>query len=78
MNTYLCVVLVGATKSFKSASRFSVADLQDITSPRSLKKELATRQTNPEAKGISTRDKGTKRKKPTESSKGLPLMASVS
>ncbi|KAJ0746346.1 hypothetical protein HanOQP8_Chr05g0176531 [Helianthus annuus] len=61
-------------KSSKSASRFSVADLQDNASPRSLKKELAASQSNPEPKGMSTRGKGTKRKKPTESSEGLPLM----
>ncbi|MFS7953310.1 hypothetical protein Hanom_Chr07g00617021 [Helianthus anomalus] len=30
-----------AAKSSKSASRFSIADLQDIASPRSIKKELA-------------------------------------
>ncbi|KAF5805891.1 hypothetical protein HanXRQr2_Chr05g0214761 [Helianthus annuus] len=74
MNTYMCFMLVGAVKSSKSASRFSVADLQDIASPLSLKKELAASQSNPESKGMSTRGKGTKRKKPTETSKGLPLM----
>ncbi|MFS7935803.1 hypothetical protein Hanom_Chr05g00407841 [Helianthus anomalus] len=74
MNTYLCVMLVGAAKSSKSASRFGVADLQDIASPRSIKKELAASQSNPEAKGMSTRGKGTKRKKPTETSEGLPLI----
>ncbi|KAJ0618271.1 hypothetical protein HanLR1_Chr02g0049001 [Helianthus annuus] len=63
-----------AAKSSKSASRFSVGDLQDIVSPRSIKKELAANQSNPKAKGTSTRGKGTKRKKPTESSEGLPLM----
>ncbi|MFS7888588.1 hypothetical protein Hanom_Chr00s000001g01596991 [Helianthus anomalus] len=64
----------GDAKSSKSASRFSVADLQDIASPRSLKKELTASQSNPEAKGMSTMGKGTKRKKPTESSEGLPQM----
>ncbi|MFS7966977.1 hypothetical protein Hanom_Chr09g00780321 [Helianthus anomalus] len=63
-----------AAKSSKSASRFSVADLQDIASPRSIKKELAASQSNPEPKGMSTRGKGTKKKKPTKSSEGLPLM----
>ncbi|KAJ0946701.1 hypothetical protein HanRHA438_Chr01g0006871 [Helianthus annuus] len=67
-------MLVGAAKSSKSASRFSVADLQDIASPRSLKKELAASQSNPEPIGMSTRGKGTKRKKPAETSEGLPLM----
>ncbi|MFS7888593.1 hypothetical protein Hanom_Chr00s000001g01597041 [Helianthus anomalus] len=61
-------------KSSKSASRFSVADLQDIASPWSLNKELAASQSNPEANGMSTTVKGTKRKKPTESSEGLPQM----
>ncbi|KAJ0433918.1 hypothetical protein HanPSC8_Chr17g0774491 [Helianthus annuus] len=63
-----------AAKSSKSTSRFSVANLQDIASPRSIKKELAASQSNPESKGMSTRVKGAKRKKPSESSKGLPLM----
>ncbi|MFS7935807.1 hypothetical protein Hanom_Chr05g00407881 [Helianthus anomalus] len=74
MNTYLCVMLVGAAKSSKSASRFSVSDFQDITSPWSIKKELDASQSNPEAKCMSTRGKRTKRKKFTESSEGLPLM----
>ncbi|KAJ0475530.1 hypothetical protein HanHA300_Chr13g0466481 [Helianthus annuus] len=74
MNTYLCIMFVGAGKSSKSTSRFSVADLQDNASPRSLKKELAASQSNSEPKGVSTKGKGTKRKKPTESSEGLPLM----
>ncbi|KAM0008578.1 hypothetical protein Hdeb2414_s0110g00797921 [Helianthus debilis subsp. tardiflorus] len=63
-----------AAKSSKSASRFSNGDLKDIVSPRSIKRELAASQNNPEVKGMSTRGKGTKRKKPTESSEGLPLM----
>ncbi|KAJ0752821.1 hypothetical protein HanPI659440_Chr09g0328681 [Helianthus annuus] len=75
MNTYLCVMLVGAVKSSKSASRFSLNDLQDIASPKSIKKDLAASQSNPEPKGMSTRGKGTKRKKPAETSEGLPLMA---
>ncbi|MFS7964144.1 hypothetical protein Hanom_Chr08g00746761 [Helianthus anomalus] len=74
MNTYLSFMLVGAAKSSKSASRFSVADIQDIASPRSLKKELAASQSNPKPKGMSTRGKGTKRKKLAETSEGLPLM----
>ncbi|KAJ0525075.1 hypothetical protein HanHA300_Chr09g0307841 [Helianthus annuus] len=63
-----------AGKSSKSASRFSVADLQYIASPKSLKKDLAASQSNPDPKGMSTRGKGTKRKKPAETSEGLPLM----
>ncbi|MFS8003380.1 hypothetical protein Hanom_Chr13g01213291 [Helianthus anomalus] len=74
MNAYLYVVLVGASKSSKSATRFSIVDIKDIASPRSLKKELAASQSNPEPKGMSTRGKGTKRKKPAETSEGLPLM----
>ncbi|KAM0057949.1 hypothetical protein Hdeb2414_s0005g00164471 [Helianthus debilis subsp. tardiflorus] len=63
-----------AAKSSKSASRSSVGDIQDIVSPWSFKKELAASQSIPEVKGMNTRGKGTKRKKPTESSEGLPLM----
>ncbi|KAJ0866978.1 hypothetical protein HanRHA438_Chr12g0557861 [Helianthus annuus] len=67
-------MLVGAAKSSKSASRFSLTYLQDIASPKSLKKDLAASQSNPESKGMSTRGKGNKRKKPAETSEGLPLM----
>ncbi|KAJ0814446.1 hypothetical protein HanPSC8_Chr17g0785811 [Helianthus annuus] len=75
MNTYLFFVCVGAVKSSKSASKFGVSDIQDIVSPRSIKKELAASQSMPESKGISTRAKGrSKRKKPSESSEGLPLI----
>ncbi|MFS7953308.1 hypothetical protein Hanom_Chr07g00616991 [Helianthus anomalus] len=69
-----CIPFAGAAKSSKSASRFSIADLQDIASPRSIKKELAVSQSNLEPKDMSTRGKGTKRKKPTETSEWLPLM----
>ncbi|KAM0008609.1 hypothetical protein Hdeb2414_s0109g00797551 [Helianthus debilis subsp. tardiflorus] len=66
---------VGAAKSSKSASRFDVSDIQDIVSPRSIKKELAASQSMPESKGMSTRAKGgSKRKKPSQSSEGLPLI----
>ncbi|KAF5811474.1 hypothetical protein HanRHA438_Chr04g0191481 [Helianthus annuus] len=61
-------------KSSKSAFRFSVGDLQDIVSPRSIKKELAASQSVSEVKGTCTRGKGAKRKKPSEPSEGLPLM----
>ncbi|MFS7913050.1 hypothetical protein Hanom_Chr02g00137121 [Helianthus anomalus] len=74
MDTYLCIMLAGVAKSSKYASRFSLSDLQDIASPRSLKKELAASQSNPEPTSMSTRGKGTKRKKPAETSEGLPLM----
>ncbi|KAJ0788584.1 hypothetical protein HanPI659440_Chr05g0193411 [Helianthus annuus] len=62
-------------KSSKSASKFGVSDIQDIASPGSIKKELAARQSIPESKGMSTRAiGGAKRKKPFESSEGLPLI----
>ncbi|MFS7954282.1 hypothetical protein Hanom_Chr07g00628471 [Helianthus anomalus] len=60
----MCFMLVGAAKSSKSASRFSLTDLQDIASPKSLKKDRAASRINLEPKGMSTRGKGTKRKKP--------------
>ncbi|MFS7953714.1 hypothetical protein Hanom_Chr07g00621861 [Helianthus anomalus] len=63
-----------AGKSSKSASKFSVADLQDIASSRSIKKELAASQSNPGLKGMSTRGKGAKRKKTTEPTESLPIM----
>ncbi|KAJ0501006.1 hypothetical protein HanHA300_Chr11g0395821 [Helianthus annuus] len=63
------------TKSSKSASKFGVSDIQDIVSPRSIKKELAASQSIPESKGMSTRAKGgNKRKKPSESTSDLPLI----
>ncbi|MFS8033615.1 hypothetical protein Hanom_Chr17g01571661 [Helianthus anomalus] len=75
MNTYLFFVCVGAANSSKSASRFSLSDIQDIVFPRSIKKELAASQSMPESKGVSTRANcGSKRKKPSESSEGLPLI----
>ncbi|MFS7929694.1 hypothetical protein Hanom_Chr04g00335561 [Helianthus anomalus] len=58
-----------AAISSKSASKFGLSDIQDIVSPRSIKKELAASQSIPE-----TRGKGSKRKKPSESSEGLPLI----
>ncbi|MFS7937164.1 hypothetical protein Hanom_Chr05g00424381 [Helianthus anomalus] len=60
--------------SYTMSSKFSLTDHQDIASPKSLKKELAASQSNPEPKGMSTRGKGTKRKTPVETSEGLPLM----
>ncbi|MFS7976274.1 hypothetical protein Hanom_Chr10g00890551 [Helianthus anomalus] len=74
MNTYMWIIFVGAAKSSKSASRFSVGDLQEYVSPRPIKKELPTSQSIPETKGVSTMGKGTKRKKTAEPTKGLPLM----
>ncbi|MFS7922022.1 hypothetical protein Hanom_Chr03g00243731 [Helianthus anomalus] len=64
-----------AAKTSKSASKFGVSNIQDIVSPRSTKKELVASQSIPESKGMSTRAKGgNKRKKPSESSEGLPLV----
>ncbi|MFS8020329.1 hypothetical protein Hanom_Chr15g01414281 [Helianthus anomalus] len=74
MNTYLCFMLVGAGKSSKPISRFSVADIQEIASSWSIKKELAASPNILEPKGMSTKGKGTKRKKTAEPSEGLPLM----
>ncbi|MFS7893992.1 hypothetical protein Hanom_Chr00s001273g01678301 [Helianthus anomalus] len=61
-------------KPSKSTSRFSVTDIQEYASPRSLKKELVASQIIPKTKGVSTRGKGTKRKKIVEPLEGLPLM----
>ncbi|KAF5755296.1 hypothetical protein HanRHA438_Chr17g0811061 [Helianthus annuus] len=64
-----------AAKSSKSASKFGVSDIQDIVSPRFIKKELASSQSIPESKGMRTRAKGgNKRKKPSESTSDLPLI----
>ncbi|MFS8003937.1 hypothetical protein Hanom_Chr13g01219731 [Helianthus anomalus] len=73
MNTYLCFVFVGAGKSSKSASRFSVSDLEAFTSLKSIKKELATNPSILNPKGMSTRGKGAKKRKPLN-----PLNASLS
>ncbi|MFS7953047.1 hypothetical protein Hanom_Chr07g00614041 [Helianthus anomalus] len=54
MNTYLCFVFVGAGKSSKSASRFSVSDLDAFASSKSIKKELATSLSIANPKGMST------------------------
>ncbi|KAF5798358.1 hypothetical protein HanRHA438_Chr07g0302441 [Helianthus annuus] len=75
MNTYLFYVFVCVAKSSKSSSKFGVSDIQDIVSPRSIKKELAACQSIPEGKGMSTRAKaGNKRKKPPEPTGDLPLI----
>ncbi|KAJ0659744.1 hypothetical protein HanRHA438_Chr14g0651741 [Helianthus annuus] len=59
-----------ATKfSSKSASKFVLGDVEGITSPRSIKKELATSPSQAETKSMTTRAKaGSKRKKPSEPS----------
>ncbi|MFS7953582.1 hypothetical protein Hanom_Chr07g00620451 [Helianthus anomalus] len=66
---YLCVL-----PNLPSLLQGSVWVTSENVSPRSIKKELAASQSIPEIKGISTRGKGTKRKKPSEPTKGLPLM----
>ncbi|MFS8001642.1 hypothetical protein Hanom_Chr13g01192731 [Helianthus anomalus] len=59
---------------YKIPQKGAVTGIQEYASPRSLKKELATSQSIPETKGVSTRGKGTKRKKTAEPLEGLPLM----
>ena len=73
MNTYLfCDDYVGATRSTpksvsKTASRFGTEDIDNIISPRTIKKELAKSQSQTETRAASTRSKaGSKRKKPSE------------
>ncbi|KAM0043475.1 hypothetical protein Hdeb2414_s0010g00341721 [Helianthus debilis subsp. tardiflorus] len=61
-----------AGKSSKSASRFSVSDLQEYASSRSIKKELAASSSIPEPKGMSTRGKGANKWKTAEPTEGLP------
>ncbi|MFS7977894.1 hypothetical protein Hanom_Chr10g00909341 [Helianthus anomalus] len=64
MNTYLrFFVCVGVAKSSKFASKFGVNDIQDIVSPRSIKKELAASQSIPKSKGMITRAKGRNNRK---------------
>ncbi|MFS8011846.1 hypothetical protein Hanom_Chr14g01313821 [Helianthus anomalus] len=63
-----------SSTSYTMSSKFGFSDIQDIVSPRSIKKELAASQSIPESKGMSTRGKESKRKKPSESSEGLPLI----
>ncbi|KAJ0578315.1 hypothetical protein HanIR_Chr05g0245931 [Helianthus annuus] len=63
-----------ARKSSKSASRFSVSDLDAFASSKSIKKELATSPSIPNPKGMNTRGKGAKKRKTSESLEGLPLI----
>ncbi|MFS7896989.1 hypothetical protein Hanom_Chr00s006468g01734001 [Helianthus anomalus] len=74
MNTYMLVMFIGEGKSSKSVFRFSVSDLQEYASSRSLKKELAASPSIPEPKGMSTRGKGAKKRKTVEPTEGLPLI----
>ncbi|MFS7926938.1 hypothetical protein Hanom_Chr04g00303051 [Helianthus anomalus] len=61
-------------KSSKAASRFSVSDLNEYTSSRSLKKEMDASPSIPNPKTMSTRGKGAKKRKTAEPSEGLPLI----
>ncbi|MFS7918590.1 hypothetical protein Hanom_Chr03g00202951 [Helianthus anomalus] len=61
-------------KSSKSASRFSVSDLNEFSSSRSVKKELAASPSLPNPKGMSTRGKGARKRKTVEPTKGLFLI----
>ncbi|MFS7937219.1 hypothetical protein Hanom_Chr05g00425041 [Helianthus anomalus] len=63
-----------AGKSSKSASRFSVSDLNEYHSLRSLKKELAASPSIPNPRSMSTRGKGAKKRKTAEPTEGLPLI----
>ncbi|KAJ0521786.1 hypothetical protein HanIR_Chr10g0475061 [Helianthus annuus] len=64
----------GDVKSSKSASRFSVSDLQEYASSRSLKEELTASPSILFPKSMSTRGKGAKKRKTVEPTKGLPLI----
>ncbi|MFS7937648.1 hypothetical protein Hanom_Chr05g00430081 [Helianthus anomalus] len=74
MNTYLFVMLVEAGKSSKSASRFSVSDLDVFSSSKSIKKQLAASPSVPNPKSMSTRSKGAKKRKASKPLEGLPLL----
>ncbi|KAJ0826837.1 hypothetical protein HanRHA438_Chr17g0818771 [Helianthus annuus] len=61
-------------KSSKYASRFSVSDLNEYATSRSLKKELVASPSIPNPKSMSTRSKGAKKRKTAEPTEGLPLI----
>ncbi|MFS7927235.1 hypothetical protein Hanom_Chr04g00306601 [Helianthus anomalus] len=63
-----------ASKSSKSASRFSMSDLDAFASSNSIKKELVTSPSIPNHKGMSTQGKRAKKRKTTEPTEGLPLI----
>ncbi|MFS7943763.1 hypothetical protein Hanom_Chr06g00504041 [Helianthus anomalus] len=63
-----------AGKSSKSASRFSVSDLDAFASSKFIKKELAASPSILNPKGMSTRGNGAKKRKITEPTEGLPLI----
>ncbi|MFS7912581.1 hypothetical protein Hanom_Chr02g00131641 [Helianthus anomalus] len=66
--------ILGAAKSSKSASRFSVSNLNEFASSRSVKKELAASPSILNPKGMSTRGKRAKKRKNAEPTEGLPLI----
>ncbi|KAJ0560933.1 hypothetical protein HanHA300_Chr06g0217031 [Helianthus annuus] len=63
-----------ASKSSKSASRFSVSDLDAFASSKAIKKELAASPSILNRKVMSTRGKVAKKRKTTEPTEGLPLI----
>ena len=68
------MLFVGAQKSSKSASRFSVTDLDAITVPKSTKKSTGSSPSTVPPKPVTTRGKGSKKRKATEQLEGLPLL----
>ncbi|MFS8017872.1 hypothetical protein Hanom_Chr15g01385541 [Helianthus anomalus] len=69
-----CFALVGAGKYSKSASRFSISDLDAFAASKSIKKQLAANPSVPNPKSMSTRGKGAKKIKAAEALESLPLL----
>ncbi|MFS7960514.1 hypothetical protein Hanom_Chr08g00703991 [Helianthus anomalus] len=63
-----------AGKSSKSATRFSVSDLDAYVPPKSAKKQPASSPSIPNLRGASTKGKGGKKRKTAETLEGLPLI----
>ncbi|MFS7949238.1 hypothetical protein Hanom_Chr06g00569221 [Helianthus anomalus] len=63
-----------AGKSSKSASRFSVSDLDAFASSRSGKKQHAASPSIPAPKAVSIKGKGGKKRKTDDTLEGLPLI----
>ncbi|MFS8021128.1 hypothetical protein Hanom_Chr16g01423801 [Helianthus anomalus] len=61
-------------KSSKSASRFSVSDLDAFAASKSIKKHLAANPSVPNPKTMSIRGKGAKKRKVVEALESLPLI----
>ncbi|MFS7912679.1 hypothetical protein Hanom_Chr02g00132751 [Helianthus anomalus] len=70
----MCSALVGAGKSSKSASRFSVSDLDAFAASKSIKNQLPASPSVLNPKSVSTRGKGAKKRKAVEALEGLPLI----